>query len=147
MRTHILAALLAVSASAYAGPSDPPADAHSEARTATESRVGTFEGLTYLEYMSLNTDARRQVFNKISVDKKADLVRAQVVSWREVHRKELNEDQLASIDELLTIIDPEFYTAQKSAGKQLHLQEVTERANILFAPEQIRELMFLESKQ
>jgi hypothetical protein len=90
-------------------------------------------------------EARRQVFNKISAEKKVELVRAQVESWREAHRKELNEDQLASIDEMLTIINPELYAAPKSPDRQLQMQELMERANVRFTPEQIRELMLLES--
>jgi hypothetical protein len=134
MRTYILVALLAVAVSAHGTPSDPPAG-------------NTFERLTYREYMSLDTEARRQVFNKISLEKKVELVRAQVECWREAHRKELNEDQLASIDEMLTAIDAELYAAQKSPEKQLQMHEIIGRVNVRFTPEQIRELVLLESKQ
>lgn len=132
MRSHILVALLAVSASAQGAPGDPAAGS-------------TFERLTHREYMSLDAEARRQVFNKVSADKKAELVRAQVESWREAHRQELNADQLASIDEMLAILDPELYATQKSPDRQLQMQEIIERANVRFAPEQFRELVLLES--
>jgi hypothetical protein len=150
MRTHIVVALLALSASAYGTPSDALTSANAALSAATEKPASnTFEQLTYREYMSLDTQARRQVFNRISVantKKKAALVRAQVEAWREAHSQELNEDQLTSIDEILAIIDPELYAVQKSPDKQLQMQEIMARVNVRYSPEQIRELMLLESK-
>ena len=77
-------------------------------------------------------------------------MRAQVQSWREAHRKELDQDQLALIDEMLTIIKPELYSAQ-TPDERLQAQEKTlelrERATVHFTPRQIRELIFLQSTE
>jgi hypothetical protein len=38
--------------------------------------------VTFREYMSFDTNARKQIFNRVSARKKAERVREQVESWR-----------------------------------------------------------------
>jgi hypothetical protein len=52
-----------------------------------------------------------------------------------------------TFDEMLSIITPALYSTPRSPARQAQIQAITKRAFVRFSPEQIRELMLLESNR
>ena len=107
-----------------------------------DTQVSSLESIGYADWSAMSPDARREIFSKLSPTKRASLVRAHVQSWRDRHRAELNANQLEFIDDLLKSITPVKYDGSISiATKKASEKNITDRAQLLFYPEQLTELL------
>jgi hypothetical protein len=102
------------------------------------SQFDSLESISYADWSNLSPDARREVFNKVTPAKRASLVRAHIENWRERQRRELDANQLEFIDVLLASVT----SANYGKSTRMSLDKRTmERAQLLFYPEQLVELL------
>lgn len=111
-----------------------------------------FRRLSYEDWASLSGSARREIFIRLSYDRKAEFTRKHIVRWRELHRPELTESQLRVIDEILSCVSSEMYESAAKVNRSggythlplpWHLQQLLASAEAVLSSQQIHELLFM----
>ena len=105
--------------------------------------------------MSVDYDAFRAkpwgervtLFNSISNEEKAQLVRTHVSRWVESHLQHLSAAQIAITDEWLTFIRPELYALPKTEDSMARLKELEARTAAVFSREQMRDALTMHWDQ
>lgn len=94
----------------------------------------------YETFWTHDLQGRLRLFNSISDENKADLVRTHVERWRDANRDRLTPEQLAMIEENISYVTPGLYRSKTQA--QLNLARDLERRNAaLFSHEEMRQFL------
>ena len=123
-RTFRVLALLAAAVPGVAG-EEPP-------RT-RESASSKGARVSYEEFVALSTQARLVVFNRMTSDAKADLVRTHLQRWRDANANRLSRAQVSFIDErALPLIDANLYNRPMDEEKAKALEQFEQEVQQLF---------------
>jgi hypothetical protein len=113
----------------------------------------------YFDFRTKDWGSRIKVFNTISAEERADLVRAHVRWWLEAHRATLSAEQISILEESIKAIVPELYIVSQSldvAARRTgrlgdptavaRLEPLMERAKAVFTPDQMRQALTMHWK-
>jgi len=92
----------------------------------------------YEMFWSHDLQGRLRLFNSISDESKADLVRTQIERWRDANRVRLTPEHLAMLDENISFVTPERYRFRTPAMLDL-LKDLERRNAALFSREEMRQ--------
>jgi hypothetical protein len=90
---------------------------------------------------------RVTLFNAISAEEKAELVRTHISRWVAAHRQDLTPAQLEVADEWMTFVKPDSYVFPKSEKSMSLLKALEARTAVLFSREQMREALTMHWDQ
>jgi hypothetical protein len=89
--------------------------------------------ISYEDFAALSTQARLEVFNRMSPDGKANLSRTHLQRWRDANKSRLSETQLEFIDlKAIPSINADIYKRPRAEEKALELKQMEEEAHQLF---------------
>src|SRR5262245_50865851 len=80
-----------------------------------------------------NRSDRIRVFNEITAENKATLVRTHMERWLNRHRGRLSAEQVAMMEENIRFVTPELYGLPKSPELHAKILELAERTSGLFS--------------
>ena len=95
-----------------------------------------------VNYESFRTWAERvTLFDAISAEEKAELVRTHIRRWLEANRERLNPAQIEMMEENIAYVKAELYVVPKSDESRNELKALEARTAALFSGDQIRDAL------
>jgi hypothetical protein len=90
----------------------------------------------YDQFMPQPLQERLRIFNEISAENRALLIKTHVERWLAANRSRLDHEQIAVIDESIRSISPEWYQAQRDEEKVMREAEsLREKAEAVLSRE------------
>ena len=84
---------------------------------------------------------RLTLFNAISAEERAELVRTHIRRWLEANRHELNPAQIEMMEEFIAYAQAELYALPMSDESRNEMRALEARTASLFSRDQIREAL------
>jgi len=84
---------------------------------------------------------RIELFNAISAEERAEIVRTHVSRWLSDHRHELTDEQIAIVEENIACIRPALYTLPRDEALVNDFLELEKRTAMLLSREQMRDAL------
>jgi hypothetical protein len=112
----------------------------------------SFNRISYSDWAALSGNARREIFVRLSNERKAEFTREHILRWRQAHGRELTDSQRRLIREMLEYVSPKMYDYMaeqvKVYGPYTNVLPQTMRdlfaeAQVAFSSQQIHELFFM----
>ena len=102
--------------------------------------------MPYDEFFALtDRDDRVRVFNEITAENKATLVRTHLERWLNRNRARLSAEQVAMMEEFHRIVTPELYGLPKKAEVQAKVSDLAERTRKLFSPTDVAQALTIQA--
>ena len=96
----------------------------------------------YDRFMPQPLEERRRIFNEISAENRALLIKTHVERWLAANRPRLTHEQIAVVDEMIHFITPELYQGARDFEKVAQEAEALRRkAEAVFAREDVMQIM------
>ena len=97
--------------------------------------------IDYDSFRAQSWAERISLFNAISAEERAELVRTHVSRWLNVHRRELTDEQIAIVEENIAYISPALYELPRNEALIGEFLELAERTAMLLSREQMRDAL------
>jgi hypothetical protein len=88
----------------------------------------SFRAKSWLERLAL--------FNDISAEERAELVRTHMSRWLSLHRHELTAEQITIVEENIAFISTDLYTSPRDEDLTSRYLDLAKRTAVLLSPEQ-----------
>lgn len=98
--------------------------------------------VNYDEFMPCSLEERLKIFNEISAENRASLVRTQVERWLDTNHSRLSKAQMDMIDEIIKFITPDKY--EFGRDHEIVEQETTKffkRVEQLFSKDEMKQFL------
>lgn len=96
----------------------------------------------YDQYMPLPLQERLEIFNEISAENRALLVKTQVERWLAKNRPQLTQAQIEILDEAIGLITPDKYREDKDTDKvEQEAEKFSKRMEKLFSRDEMRQIV------
>jgi hypothetical protein len=89
----------------------------------------------YETFCKLDVQNKIRIFNQVTPENKAELVRTQVERWLKQNRSRLTPEQIRIMEDSLALITPDLYRTPKREEDMAKIREVEARVRELFSPE------------
>ena len=90
--------------------------------------------ISYDQFMPQPPERRRQIFNGISAENRALLIRTHVMRWLATNQSRLNSEQVAVVEESIRFISPEKYQEGRDMEKiQRESEELRKKAEAVLS--------------
>jgi hypothetical protein len=89
----------------------------------------------YDMWWKLDVQERIRVFNEVTPENRADLVKEQVTRWLDANRARLNADQIKLLDEVMSAITPDVYRLPRQPEAVERMKALEARAAALLSRE------------
>lgn len=104
--------------------------------------------INYDQFSLLPPEERRKIFNDISADNRALLMKTHVDSWLAANQSRLTQEQLTVVEEMIRFITPEKYQEDRPYEKIIQeLEKLLKKAEAVFPREDIIQMTFLSGGQ
>lgn len=100
--------------------------------------------IDYDEFRRTTWDERTAIFAALSAEEKAELFRSQAGGWLERHRAELNDAQIAIIEEAIQLAVPALYESEKPDDLVARTKDVERRARAVLTQAQIVDALTMQ---
>ena len=97
--------------------------------------------INYDQFRKMQWNERVTLFNEVSNEEKAELVRTHIDRWLESHRGELSPLQISAVEQCRDFIKPELYGAVKDSADLERFKEIEQRAAAVLTRDQMREAL------
>jgi deoxyribodipyrimidine photolyase len=98
-------------------------------------------GVDYDTFMKQDVQSRIKVFNQVSPEDRADIVRTQIQRWVKANRTRLTREQLDMTQEWLTFVTAENYRQPMADELKLRTKDLEARSAALFSKEDLMQAM------
>lgn len=99
---------------------------------------GTIE---YDGFFLNSVEERIKIFNEISADNRAYLLKTQAERWLAVNRSRLNHQQITVVEEVIQSISPDWYEKRRdSVGVKPEAEALAKKLEAAFSREDVRDL-------
>jgi hypothetical protein len=96
----------------------------------------------YDQFMPQPLEDRRKIFNEISAENRALLIKTHVERWMAANRPRLTGEQIAILEEIILCITPERYQAERDMEKiHQEAEALRQKAETVFSREDVRQIM------
>jgi len=96
----------------------------------------------YDQFMPLQLQERIRLFNEVSAENRALLIRTHVERWLAANHLRLSREQAAVIDEIVRSISPELYQAERDFEKVTQeVEKLREKAEAVFSRDDVIQIM------
>jgi hypothetical protein len=97
--------------------------------------------ISYDQYMPQPIKQRINIFNEISAENRALLVKTHVERWLEINRQQLRKEQIEMVQEMLRFITPEKYETGIDMGEvDQEIKDLQRKAETVFSRDQLRQI-------
>jgi hypothetical protein len=104
--------------------------------------------INYKQFKDLQHRERIKIFNEISAENRALLMKTQVENWLAENRSRLNQDQIAVVEEIISFVKPELYRENRDHLKATQeADKLFNKAETVFSREEIMEMTFVSGGQ
>jgi hypothetical protein len=104
--------------------------------------------INYEEFKALNNQERVKIFNAISAENRALLMKTQVENWLAENRSQLHQEQLAVVEEIIRFAKPEMYEEDRDYLKVTQeADKLIKKAEAVFSREETMEMTFVSGGQ
>jgi len=97
--------------------------------------------LDYDSFRSMNWSERVSIFNSISAEERAELVRTHISRWLSLNRHELTDAQIAIVEENIAFIRTELYALPRDEDLGSRYLALAKRTALLLSREQTRDAL------
>jgi len=97
--------------------------------------------IDYDTFHAMSWPERLSVFNAVSAEERADLVRTHVSRWLSLHRHELTQEQIAIVEENIAFIRSALYAVPRNEDLINGYLELGKRTAALLSPDQVRDAL------
>lgn len=98
--------------------------------------------ISYDEFMPQPFQERLKIFNNISAENRALLIKTHVERWLAANRPRLTQEQIALVEEMIPYLTPERYQAERDMEKIAQEAEALRRkAEAVFSREDVMQIM------
>jgi hypothetical protein len=98
--------------------------------------------ISYDQFMPQPLQERIRIFNEISPENRAQLIKTHVERWLAAIRRRLTQEQLALVEEIICSISPEWYKIECDFERAKQEAEVLrKRAEAVFSREDVMQIM------
>jgi hypothetical protein len=95
----------------------------------------------YDSFRTLGWAERVALFNSISAEERAELVRTHILRWLSLHRHELTDEQIAIIEENIAFIRADLYTLPRDEDAVRRYLDLVKRTTMLLSRDQARDAL------
>ena len=97
----------------------------------------------YDEWMPQPLPERRRIFNEISAENRALLIKTHIERWLAANRQRLNNEQITVVEEIIIpFITPERYRAERDIEKvEQEADALLQKAEGVFSGEDLRQIL------
>jgi len=96
----------------------------------------------YDQFMPQPLQERLRIFNEVSAENRALLIKTHVERWLATNRPRLTHEQIAVIEEIISYITPESYQAERDTEKvEREAEELRRKAEAVFSREDTMQIM------
>lgn len=100
--------------------------------------------INYEKFKALDNQGRIKIFNEISPENRALLMKTQVENWLADNRSRINQEQLAFVEEMIGFIKPELYAEDRDYRKVTQeADKLFKKAEAVFSRDEIMEMTFV----
>ncbi len=92
--------------------------------------------IEYREYIQKTREERIAIFNAVSPDERAELMRTHLTLWLDANRGDLALTQVAAIERVIALVTPALYTDPKNERQIRRFIRETQRAAAILTAEQ-----------
>ncbi len=98
--------------------------------------------ISYDQFMPLLLQERIRLFNEVSAENRALLIKTHVERWLATNHLRLTHEQVTVIDEIIRSISPESYQAERDFEKVMQeAEKLREKAEAVFSREDVIQIM------
>lgn len=101
----------------------------------------------YDAFRSQSWSERVAIFNSISPEEKADLVRTHISRWLTAHLHELTDAQIGLVEENIAMVTPGLYALAVNEDAKVRMKDLLDRTGALLSREQMREALTMHWEQ
>lgn len=103
--------------------------------------------ITYDEFMPLPFEKRLKMFNKISAENRALMVRTQIERWLALNRNKLSEKQIELLKESIDFTTADKYEENRDIEKvQREALEVEKKMASVFSQDEMMQIMTIQAE-
>lgn len=100
------------------------------------------QSIGYDQYMPQPLNERLKIFNEISAENRALLVKTHVERWLAANRPRLTQEQVCVIEEIIPSISPEKYRTERDDEKVMReIEAWQQKAEAIFSREELRQIV------
>lgn len=87
-------------------------------------------------------EERREIFNEISADNRAFLIKTHAERWLAANRSRLTDEQISAVEELIQSISPEWYEAKHDFSEKIDpkFEALINKVEAVLSPEDVTQL-------
>ena len=97
--------------------------------------------IEYDSFRAKSWPERISIFNAISAEERAELVRTHVSRWLSLHRHELTDEQIAIVEENIAYISSALYELPRDEALVSRYLDLAKRTATLLSGEQMRDAL------
>jgi hypothetical protein len=96
----------------------------------------------YDQFMPEPLQERLRIFNEVSAENRAMLIRTHVERWLAANRHRLTDEQISVVEEVIGFILPESYRAERDTEKvEQEAEALRAKAEAVFSHEDVMQIM------
>lgn len=96
----------------------------------------------YDQFMPQPLQERIRIFNEVSAENRALLVKTHVERWLAANRSRLTDEQVAVVEEIIPFIAPEWYQAERDFEKiHQEAEALREKLEAVFSREEVGQIV------
>jgi hypothetical protein len=99
----------------------------------------------YDTFMQQDVQGRLRIFNQLTPENRAELVRAQITRWVETNRARLTLEQLKVMDENLAFVTPDYYRQPMNQELRAQATELEARTAAFFSREDLMQALTINA--
>ena len=97
--------------------------------------------IDYDSFRAKSWAERISIFNAISAEERADLVRTHLSQWLSLHRDELTDEQIEIVEEDIAFISTDLYTFPRDEDLVSRFMDLVKRTAMLLSRDQLRDAL------
>jgi len=97
--------------------------------------------IDYDSFRAMGWAERVSLFNSVSAEERAELVRIHISRWLNLHRHELTDEQIAIVEENIAFIRTELYTLPRDEDLVSRYADLAKRTAMLLSRDQARDAL------
>lgn len=100
----------------------------------------------YDEFMPQPLQERRRIFNEVSAENRALLMKTHIERWLAANESRLNGEQIAIVEEMILFITPELYQEERDIEK-IHpeIEALRRKGEAVFSREELRQILTINA--
>ncbi len=100
------------------------------------------QSIGYDQFMPQSLEERIKLFNEVSAENRALLIKTHIERWLAANRSKLADEQVSVVEEIIPFIRPELYQAKRDVEKLApEVEALRRKAEAVFSHEDVMQIM------